>query len=164
MVELREQIKRFGYSLSDVTESGEGLHCQVTGPVLQPIKALLRTDSKVCNLSALIGFLDLVPEASRYSLLVDFLELNAAHLFGRISMFRTKTNETDPAPVTALIIAETSFFWVDITAEKWNTRAKAVHNIAKAASALLASRGGIASINPFYEDLKDAMPAVGRIN
>lgn len=158
---FREQLEQYGYTLRE-SSVDDNLAGFLTGGRLGEVDAILRVSEKVCNVGVLLGLYESVPERRRYSLLVALLELNFEHPFAHASLFRVPDSENKDEFETAILVAESSFFWTEMTQEKFDTRIESLIALAEAASKELASRDAISMTNAFYERLKSRRSPVQR--
>lgn len=160
LVGLVHKIGEFGYACEELQQEERRVTCVVSGAQLGNMRSFLVANEEVCSVGAFLGELDQIPSHSRYSLLVDLLELNFIERLASISLLRASQDaEADP-PSVPVVLAETVFFWPDISPTKFNGRMRALRHIARAASQLLAARGGLAESNPFYQELRDNRSAL----
>ena len=151
----------YGYRLGDPVVVGGTFSCQLGGEELGETEPYLRATELFCNVGMVVGVLDAALPRGRYSLVLDLLELNFEHPLARISMFRAPSQKNDD-PHVGVLVAETSFYWSEITEEKFDGRMKALRAIAHDASELLAAKHALSKVNPFFAKLKSPQPPVER--
>lgn len=159
MKHLIDLFDKAGFEIETEVLGDNSLHCSITKDTEKTtVRAIARADGTVCNMGILIGMFDAVASHSRHSLLLRCLELNFDHPLARIGLFRVPADQTgkdeDNTPVLGILIAESSFFWVDSDVDMLNKRWKAVVSIAERASAELASREALSRQNPFYKQFR----------
>ena len=141
----------------------DNLRSKIAGGKLGDISAHFRARDDLCNVAIMLGILDSVEEPDRYGLLVDLMELNYKHALARVSLFRVPPRGGDES-VVAILAAESSFFWTASKPETFNTRMESLYSLAHNASKLLSVKNGLSRVNPFYSGMKQAPPAVERID
>ena len=152
---ISEMLRAFGYEVRQEAETEGVFNCTLSGGALEIVFAAARCTSEVCSVGILLGVLGAARPSSRYSLLIDALELNFQHDLARISLFRIPPDDEDEENAnSAVFVAETSFFWPDLTKEKLDRRMKAIVRLAYAFSQTLASRDAMVTSNPWYERLR----------
>ena len=158
---LERQLVEFGYELRESEMAERTLFGWLSGGALGTLRTTIRATDSSCTLGVFLGILDVVPEPHRYTLLLDLLELNYSHLFGRVCMFRA-TDPKSKTPTYGIIVAETTFFWTELTKAKLDGRTEGLYSISLAASRILAGKDGIVKANPFYKELRPSPPPVAR--
>lgn len=158
---LVARLKDYGYSCNLESVDADLLFVRISSGELKEVTAALRANQELCNVGIMLGLLQAVGERQRYGLAMALLELNFEHPLARVGLFRARAEEKDK-PALGILVAESSFFWPDLTNERFDQRMKGLRAIAERASNHLAARDALSNTNPFYSHLMTTRSPVRR--
>jgi hypothetical protein len=154
--DLPVKLRSFGYDLRQDQLDSHYFTATLTSGNLERIEAVLKADGAVCTVGILLGLLGAAKPSARYSLLVDALELNFSHSLARVSIFRIPPSDDPTAEESAnsaVFVSETSFYWPDMTKDKFDARIEGMKSLGLAFSEVIASRDALLVSSPWYERL-----------